>query len=348
MDPNKQVPEDQINFRAWRIRVRKHWIRLLVFPLLAACLAAGISFWLPNTYRATTTILPLTESESPGGLRQLTEFVASFGSAEMSPSSATRATFLAILGSKTLAESVIQKEQLLPILFPSKWDAQANRWRSDKGNVPPSIHYGAERIFRRHVQIDQPKALPTIRIRTTFRDPDVAARVANSFVEELENFVDRKALHLSTRNRRFIEKQLAEVKVQILESEKNLARFYDRNPVSSRSNTVNVPVGGDTKGKKGEVVILPDVPQKAYYEYLQMERNVLANTVNLVASQLEMAKIEESKDELRFQVIDEAYPPFRKFGPKRTVMVVTAFLFMLIATFLGLVVLGKDELSVGA
>ena len=61
-------------------------------------------------------------------------------------------------------------------------------------------------------------------------------------------------------------------------------------------------------------------------EYLRLKRNVLINEklFELLTQQYEMAKIEEAREDVAFQVIDRAVPPEKRFKPKRRMIVVLA------------------------
>src|SRR5262249_38081120 len=64
---------------------------------------------------------------------------------------------------------------------------------------------------------------------------------------------------------------------------------------------------------------------KQRYTRLQREAQVQNKLFALLAQQLEQAKIDEARDETTaFQLIDRAIPSERKFGPKRTLIVLLA------------------------
>ena len=69
-----------------------------------------------------------------------------------------------------------------------------------------------------------------------------------------------------------------------------------------------------------------DVPQQVYLQYLTLRQELLGRMNALLTQQYEMAKIEESKEDLSFQVIDWARVPLRKDRPKRAQIVASAFI----------------------
>ncbi len=75
--------------------------------------------------------------------------------------------------------------------------------------------------------------------------------------------------------------------------------------------------------------VVKEVPQQVYLEYLTLRRGLLNQVNGLLTQQYEMAKIEESKEELTFQVIDKARVPVKKYKPKRVQIVLTTFVISL-------------------
>lgn len=83
---------------------------------------------------------------------------------------------------------------------------------------------------------------------------------------------------------------------------------------------------GQVEDDKGKTDVVKDVPQQVYLQYLTLRRNLLAQLNTLLAQQYEMAKIEEAKDELAFQIIDTAREPAHRFKPNRRQIVMLSFI----------------------
>jgi len=86
----------------------------------------------------------------------------------------------------------------------------------------------------------------------------------------------------------------------------------------------------DTQNPKGNESIgaffsLSEAPSIGL-QYARLQRDVLIQqkVFELLTQQLELAKIEEAKDDLTFQVIDPAIPPEMRIKPKRTQNVLLA------------------------
>ena len=75
-----------------------------------------------------------------------------------------------------------------------------------------------------------------------------------------------------------------------------------------------------------KVRIVKNVPQQVYLQYLTLRRELLVQVNSLLTQQYELAKAEEAKEDLNFQVIDWAKAPIRKYKPNRLVIVITSFI----------------------
>jgi len=57
---------------------------------------------------------------------------------------------IAVLTSRELTSAFIQEKDLLPVLFPRMWDAQAKRWKADV-EEPPDLRDGV-RYFGKKIR----------------------------------------------------------------------------------------------------------------------------------------------------------------------------------------------------
>lgn len=214
------------------------------------------------------------------------------------------------------------------------------------------------------VTVREDKLTKKITVSGVFADPDLAARVVNVYLEELQKFINANAFTSAKRNRIFIEEQLRENKRGFLEAGKEINEFYKRNDISSVEANVDVDVGGLIEGKEGmasgiaklaqldvastgqvkvdvdslmsqkagidakleRASVVEDVPQQVYLTYLMLRRELLAKVNALLATQYEIAKIDETKEELSFEIIDKGVPAVHKFKPKRALICIAVFM----------------------
>lgn len=106
---------------------------------------------------------------------------------------------------------------------------------------------------------------------------------------------------------------------------------YFLNPAAGLANNVSSAVDDEK--------FVKNVPQQVYLQYLTLHRSLLVQINTLLTQQYEMAKINEMKDELAFQVIDPARVPEQRSSPKRALMVMFAFAVSSVLSTFGVVLL---------
>src|SRR5262249_16247747 len=289
------------------------------------------------------------------------------------------------LKSRTLAVDVIEHLHLLPILFEKKWDAEKQQWRTERY---PTMQ-DAVRTLGHLVSTTASRQQGIITIEMTFRDAQLAAAIANAYVDALQRALNENAFSLAKKNRLFIASQLDKTRQDLDSAEEALKEFEQTYTIialdaqTKATVEATAAIEGQIRarevqlgvhqrlltGARREVYLLeeelqawraqlarlqhgvpsprpvsdhqasnhqavedqawlsidqaPDI--KLRYARLQREAQVQNKLYALLAQQLEQAKIDEARDETTaFQVIDRAIPPERKFGPKRTLIVLLA------------------------
>jgi len=253
-------------------------------------------------YKAEAVIMPVTTKDSGGSgigaaLMQQLSGMPGFGI----PGSASSAEVVGLLKSNVLREKMVQKYNLLPILFYEDWDEQKKDWKRDSGISLNPLYYvsllakalappppgarkkepgvpdmwDALRLLDDLVDVNFNMKESTITISVSFHDPDMAAKLVDYFLITLNDYMSSEAKRVANTNRKYLEDQL---------------------------------------GASSD----PFIKQKTY---------------NLIAQQIETAMMAEVKENFAFKVIDPPLAPDKKFKPKRAVMVV---LSIVVALFLGI------------
>lgn len=333
-------------------------------PFLAAVIAAGITLLMPNWYRGVVKILPPQQSQSNA--------VAILGQIGALAGGATQAfgiknpndVFVAMLKSRTVADTLIEKFNLKTIYDK---DLMTDVRKSLANNT--SITSEKDGVIA--VEVDD-------------KDPKRAADLANAYVSQLEVLTLDLAVSEAGKRRLFFEKQLQKVKEELTIAERALQKSQETsgiiNPAGQASLSVAAAAGlraqitakqvqistlrsfaaeqnpdlirteseleglrrelarmqGDAGLEKGDVLLSIGKAPKASLEYLKKYRDVKYYEIlfELLAKQYELARIDEAKDATLIQVLDKAIPPERKSRPKRSLIVLlTAFVVGLLAVF---------------
>ena len=319
--------------------------------LLVTLLVLGFSFLLATRYKATATILfPPDSGQSISCLSALVQQFDISRHLLTGPTSNTQ-IYLAILRSRTIADSVIVDFDLVHRYKVKNTDAARRRLRSlsefklTSGGV--------------------------IEISVEDRNRDMAAQMANAFVTHLDALNRSTRMGEGKRSRIFIEKRLAETTARLNAAENTLREFQESRPgvalppdaataagAAADLMTQRISLGAEVEmlqgslhpqatallRKRAELAALDreleGVPSLSL-EIARRHRDVKVQQAvfELLTAQYEEARIQESKDVPTVEVLDTAVPPVRKSFPHRGIMTLVAMFFslvvgLLIATFL--------------
>jgi uncharacterized protein involved in exopolysaccharide biosynthesis len=119
----------------------------------------------------------------------------------------SREEFFAYLKSRQLQGKFVEAENLMPLLFADRWDAKAGRWKADDGPVP-SLDEGVERLRRHLLFITQDKLTGLVAVTFEWKDRELVARWANSYVRMANAEVRAHAASDADRSLEFLTKEV--------------------------------------------------------------------------------------------------------------------------------------------
>jgi uncharacterized protein involved in exopolysaccharide biosynthesis len=204
--------------------------RRIHVAIIVGCCAVGaaLAFLPTKIYRAQAVLLPVSLAEASGmsaGVPQssLSSLVGLAG-INLDENDDFRKRSLALLTSKDFTARFIQEENLLPLLYASKWDAAAERWRVSAGEAP-TIDDALEMFERgvRTVSPDRRSGLTTVTIE--WRDRTLAAQWANELVARANSELRRRTIEDSEKKLGFLNHKLAETSV--MEIQQTLYRLME-------------------------------------------------------------------------------------------------------------------------
>jgi uncharacterized protein involved in exopolysaccharide biosynthesis len=321
--------------------------RFLFWNSLVVTLAVLIiSFFLPTRYKATASIL--FPPENGQGLAGLTALMQQFDISKhlMTGSSSNTQIYLAILKSRTIADSVITEFDLI------------HRYKSK--NIE-----SARRHLRSLTEFKLTNgAVIDISVEDTNRE--TAARMANAFVVHLDDLNRSTRMGEGKRSRIFIEKRLAETTSRLNAAEDGLRKFQESHPgvalppdasiaasASADLMAQRIALGAEVEmlqgslhrqatalvTKRAELAALDRELEGVPALSLEIARRyrdvkVQQAVFELLTAQYEEARIQETKDVPTVEVLDTAVPPIRKSFPHRGIMTLMAMFFSLAAGLL--------------
>jgi len=178
----------------WRKLWESRWL-LAAVVVVAATVGGIATTFLPKYYEASTTLLPVESMTGAGGLGSLGNLgnLASLAGVNLGGSADSSVEALELLKSRRFTLDFIRDRQLKPAMFPGQWDAKARSWNVSGDEIPTDEN--AYRIFDRKVRfISQDKKTGVISLTVRWRDPEVAAELANDLVVRLNRTMQSRAV----------------------------------------------------------------------------------------------------------------------------------------------------------
>lgn len=276
--------EDEIDLlRLWQMLWgARRFIAL--FTLVPTFLAVLVTlFVLPVTYKSEAVLVP---TDNPGGgLGSLASLAGNLPIPINLPGGGKSDLILTFLQSRNLEQRLIEKYNLLPRWHDDIWDVRQKKWLISESARKALLVRALQRGALKGVYTaNQDKKTNLITISWVDVEPPFAAEMLNRVIAELSHYLNNEYESDAMRERQFVEKQLAQ-------SSKDLEHWEQQ-----------IPSAALTLGE------------------IQRERLASQTVYAELRKQLELAKISEAKELVRFKVLDQPYAPEVKFKPKRSLI----------------------------
>ena len=361
--------EDEINLLDyWRV-IRKRWKAISLIFIIAVVSAGIVSLLMAPIYRATTTLMPVESSGSQvsAALRNLTS-LPFVGGMVPSVGGASADKLVAVLESRTVAEDVIRSLDLIKLLFkedrdepPTLQDAvrllinELTEVTNDKkGLISVSVEHEDPKLaadIANHYTAALQDFLKENALSTAKRNRIFIENQLEKVKEELRQAeealkgfqTNKKIVAMDAQTEAAI-KALADLRAQITAREVQLGVMKQ---FSTASNPDVIRLEDEvrelkkqlnsleSKGPNPETDALPSLSEAPTIglEYVRLKRKALTQEkiFELMTQQYEIAKIDEAKEDISFQIIDRAIPPEKRVKPKRKLNVMLAGIVSLFA-----------------
>lgn len=241
---------------------------LIFFAILLAVVSLLISLVIPKKYEARTSII-IAENPRTQAMSGFSE--RAFGLAGLNLPTEVTASYTEILKSRRIFLEVINENNLRAYYgFPEdkSQDLKLMREMAKKIVVSPIRDNVLHFYYEDH-------------------DPEMASRVANSFIQNLRVFLESSTLSTSENAKTFIEEQINEIKFELEQSEEALKNFM----------TENQAAGIDEQ-------VLQAVRQASTIE---AERNTAKIQLKLVKQNIEHEKNRKDEFNQKYTDITEKY-----------------------------------------
>ena len=324
------------------------WNNKKIISLFVIPISLGFTLYsltLPNIYKAEAVLMSI---DKPSG-------GAAAGSGlfkQIITGKTEDIVIISILRSRSLTERVIEKLDLYTVFYGNRWN-QSKALNPEEEKKKYIMKQALITEMSSIVTVGKRMEEGTIMISCLAKDPELSAKICNTYLQELEAFIAGSILTKAKRNRIFLKSQLESNIVDILEIGKEIKGFYGNGSNKMAANEklyLNIDVDKMKNGKlniaekhheqmddlldkkesyKNElekIKIATDVPKQVYFDYLVTYHGILMGLHSLLATQYEMVKIDESRDDILFSIIDNATTPIGRYKPNRRQIVIISFL----------------------
>ncbi|HDZ24721.1 MAG TPA: hypothetical protein ENH70_09325 [Desulfobacteraceae bacterium] len=191
-DHGDYYQEEEVNLVDYLIVLLRHKLLIIGMVLIAGIGAVFMTLGRERVYRSEATIAPRS--------KETIKFY----------NTCSREKIVTELNSRKLAAMVIERYDLMPVLFPEAWDSDKNKWKADIS--PPTLQDGIKAL-QGMLDVDVPrKAKEIIKLSFVNRDPQAAKRFVDYYLTTLSESMREEVLRDTTENRRFLEKQLSKAR----------------------------------------------------------------------------------------------------------------------------------------
>lgn len=190
--------------------VRRFGLRILLTSLVAGTVSLGASFLFHKIYRAEATVAPVTPKDNTGGLGMIASQlggVAGLLGADLTGDNST-AISLAQLQSRRLLMLFISERNLLPVLFPERWDGGKQAWKVPSEKVP-TLQDGFIRFSKKVLSVREDRKSGLFVVAVEWREPQLAADWTNEIIARTNEYLAKQATEEADRSITYLNSELS-------------------------------------------------------------------------------------------------------------------------------------------
>ena len=208
MEPGAEI----ISFPEIKSVIRANLWKIVLLSLIVGFSTAIWMFMKPNLYQASSILTPIADdSKSNTALGALASFGIPVGS------SSKLEELEALFRSDDLTVRVFRKHNLWPIVFGRDFDTTTGKLKISlrerllfgRGEMEVPTDWDAIREAEKFFRVSTNKKLGTLFIAFETLNPAGSADIVRYYLDEAKSRLQEEALERATRNKRFLEEQIA-------------------------------------------------------------------------------------------------------------------------------------------
>ena len=297
---DKLKSPEQLFFHYLNVVLRR-WKSVVIVGVMIIMGALTYCLTSPPVFEAYSSIMPVSQSGASGlaGLSNLADMAKGLGLGSFGDSG-PQAFYPSILKSRHIRSEILKRE-----FINEKYGEKLPLYEifDIESDDPCEIeHYGLKKLSGgTDVIVDRKTGVITVKCEAG--EPQLAADIANAYIDELMEFNSQLRSGRTKENRKFIEDRLEETEQKLLKAENRLKMFRESNLRIGNSPELLMDLGRLTREVKIQEEIFLTLTQ-----------------------QHEIAKIDEQKSIPTVTVLDIARAPVVKSKPQRVKIMILAML----------------------
>lgn len=209
--------EDEINLLDLFIVLLRHKIMILSVVFLAGIAAVVVSLRMTDIYRSEITIAPTTQEKGTGGLAALGGFGAMIASEVGIGGSGSLEQFEVVLKSRELTKIIIDRNNLMPVIFDEEWDAENKKWKENKKEKQPNFE-DAYKKMHSMLKVTADKKKNVLTAGFEYKDPLMAQTILNYYIVGMSEFLRRQILEDASAQQVHLSQQLSKTTDPLLKN----------------------------------------------------------------------------------------------------------------------------------
>lgn len=281
---NETVNEDEkeITFIDMLKVIYRH--RFLIIKITGFCFVMSIILALSSTriYRSEVTFMSDGSSKTSSIAGLIDSPLASI--AGIGGSGSGNIDYTLILKSRTFHETVMRKHNLYQLYIDEKKIKLNKLDEKSKPTIQTILKWLSEIVI-----VSSDKKTGVYRIAVEYKNPRIAAKLANMYYDELDTYLKEKILTKSKRTRKYLEKQidLVNEKINIQEEEyKNIEKKYKSPSVADEAKAMGDMIGNlktNILELNAKLTVAKDFAGTENIEYKKSKRELEVYTEQLKA-----------------------------------------------------------------
>jgi uncharacterized protein involved in exopolysaccharide biosynthesis len=171
------------------------WVAVAACAISFAALGFAAAEFIAPVYRSETLLAQPAESQVSSTLTSLLGQLPLPALAGLDRGAGgEQVEALAILKSRAFAQAFIQDENLLPVLFADKWDAERGEWRVDSPADVPTLEDAYQLFDEKVCTITEDGSTGLVTLSIQWSDRLEAARWANALVHRVNDRLRQRAI----------------------------------------------------------------------------------------------------------------------------------------------------------